>query len=215
MSEMAQESGEGPSLAEAAATIDRVEQFDEALRQRTEGIVLMVWGTVMAGLFVSYAYAGVLYGDAFPWWANQLWLPWVVLGVVITASLWRSVALAVPRFNETRRHPLLVLVAWLAGISAVWALTLVVSPGLNEPTYWLLGIGSLLTLFGAVNLENRSRPGRRASLAVGAAVLAVAVVLAWQLPSDPVQGYRVATVVATLASGGIPLLGGLWLVARG
>src|SRR2546428_9143884 len=58
----------------------------------------MIWGVVAPAIFVTYSLAGLVVAQdpaaarLFP----ILWIPWAGLGLLTTASLWRSVGLVIP-----------------------------------------------------------------------------------------------------------------------
>ena len=102
------------SHSDAARILSRASAYEGALRQRTEGITLMVWGIVTSALFVTYGFASLL--DAAEAAYALLWLPWVALGTVTSAALWRSAALssAEPIFHRPSGWLLRVVLLSLA-----------------------------------------------------------------------------------------------------
>src|SRR2546428_798747 len=93
--------GEGLTPQAAVAEIRRIESLHGALARRASGLTWMIWGIVAPAIFISYALLGILVG--FPGNNNGyhalwvlfpvLWAPWAAIGLVATATLWRSVGL--------------------------------------------------------------------------------------------------------------------------
>src|SRR5439155_15344138 len=76
----------------------RIGSLHGALARRTAGLTWMIWGVVAPAIFVTYSLAGLVVAQdpaaarLFP----ILWIPWAGLGLLTTASLWRSVGLVIP-----------------------------------------------------------------------------------------------------------------------
>src|SRR2546428_12729957 len=94
----------------AVAEIRRIEGLHGDLARRASGLTWMIWGIVAPAIFVSYALLGILVGfpsDGDGYHALRalfpvLWAPCAPLGLVATATLWRSVGLVIPRRSAQR-----------------------------------------------------------------------------------------------------------------
>lgn len=158
--------------AEAAATLARAAGYEDPLRQRTEGLILMVWGLVTSAMFVTYGLAGVL--GAREWVFATLWLPWVAVGVVMSGTIWRTACLSRPeRMLQAPSRPLLRVLGLSAAIGVVYA---VAQP--DGPTLPLGITGAAWVALGAANLFRDSQRGRLLWVASGAVLLAAAAALA-------------------------------------
>lgn len=206
------------SAEDAAQALVQAQGWEEALRQRTEGITVATWGLVSPGIFLSYALAGASFGDDVPAWGSVLfallWAPWVAAGVAVTASLWRSACLAAPQLDREQPNGLVITLAWLGAYTIFGGAAWFLGPRMNEPTYALLAVGAAWTVFGALNLYRCSPVGRRVGTGVGLCVFVSGLVLAFTLPAEPIAGYVYATVFASLTSSVFPLAGGLWQASR-
>lgn len=187
------------SPEEAVEEIERIDGLHDALEQRTSGVTWMVWGIASAAIFVTYSYVGVVV-DAYAPEASALfpflWIPWVVLGVLATRSLWRSAGLVVPidRSAIDREGVLLGLlfvVLITAGIRGVDR----VGVALLEPAIALAGVGAATGLMGLIGLTTTSRFERKAATVAGALVVLVALVTSALVPPDG-TGYAWLSLVA-------------------
>jgi hypothetical protein len=187
------------SSHEAARVLAKAQTYEEGLRQRTEGITQMVWGTVTSAMFVSYGFAAVLEASELVF--SLLWMPWIALGSIITYALWRSAALV----NQTApfarlSRPLLRMVLLIAAISAIFA---VKQP--EGPTLALGMTGFVWAAMAAVNVFRGSQRGRFLWALCGLAMLAAAAALAfWDAPVET------AGSVSILVPAVVPLATGLW-----
>src|SRR5207244_3677164 len=95
--------GERLTAHAAVAEIRRIEGLHGALARRASGLTWMIWGIVAPAIFVSYALLGILVGfpsdgdgyHALRFLFPALWAPWAAIGLVATATLWRSVGLVI------------------------------------------------------------------------------------------------------------------------
>src|SRR6266571_6286167 len=118
--------GEGLTPQAAVAEIRRIESLHGALARRASGLTWMIWGIVAPAIFISYALLGILVG--FPGTNNGyhalwilfpvLWAPWAAIGLVATATLWRSVGLVIPRRSAQMREGLLTGAAPSSSVSS-------------------------------------------------------------------------------------------------
>src|SRR5207244_11074095 len=107
--------GEGLTPQAAVVEIRRIEGLHGALARRASGLTWMIWGIVAPAIFVSYALLGILVGfpsdgdgsHALRVLFPVLWAPWAAIGLVATATLWRSVGLVIPRRSAQRWEGLL------------------------------------------------------------------------------------------------------------
>lgn len=210
----------GEPLTPLGATreLARAARYEDALRQRTEGLTWMIWGFVTPGIFLSYALAGATYQEDFPLWAQFLFAPWVVAGVLATYVLWSSAQLVAPRLKEGEPKARWASLGWILAIVLVWIVAWYGVPRINEPTLFLLWLGTVWTVFGAINIYRCSVRGRYVSIFVGLGTLVSALLLAFLLPQNPepaYMGYVWATAVAVVAGGLFPLLGGAYQALRG
>lgn len=189
---------------QAADAIATATRWEASLAQRVEGLTWMVWGVVMAGMFVSYGLAGV--AGAPPWTDGVLWAPWIAAGNLVTWALWRTAALATPaaaRKGDLRHY---------LGLLVVFAVVFAVMGLVLRPTSWSIpmGLTGLVWAFMGLLVPRMSRQGVAVSAAIGLAVAVAAVVLsALRLPED------VGGSLATATVGLVPMAGGLWQVLRG
>lgn len=207
--------GDDLPLRDAVNAIATAARFEEPLRQRTEGLTWMIMAFIGPGIFLSYAFMGVAVPDAPALVEAFLWLPWVATGVATTIVLWNSAALTSPGLARHTPSGWAVTLGWLAALAVAWAGVLWLLPDLNEPTFFLLWIGTAWAVFGAVNLYKNSARGRRFSVAIGVTIFLVGVALALTVPGESNADYLAATTVASVASGLVPLVAGFWQATRG
>lgn len=142
------------SASDAAQALSRAATYEGALRQRTEGINLMLWGIVTSAVFVSYAFADVLGAGELTF--STLWLPWIALGTVASAAVWRSAALSAPKPMLGAPSRWLLRVVGLS-LAMGGAFALLQPEGPNLP---LAITGGAWVLLGATNLFRSSQYGR-------------------------------------------------------
>lgn len=209
----------GLTPQDALQTIARATSFESSLRARTSGITWMVWAFVTAGMFVTYSYAGLRYGEDFPLWATQLWIPWVLLGAIATRVIWKSAALAVPvlakeaRGKQGLKYGLLFFTIFFVGFFVTEELlkTTVVEPAIMMG---LFGI-TVLTM-GTTGFFCPSRLERGLALAGGLLlVVLTAVALVALRGTNEAVAYEVFGVLGPITSGLVYFLIGLILVVRG
>lgn len=190
------------SPQEAIEKIDRVDQLHHALEQRTSGVTWMVWGIASAAIFVTYSYVGVVV-DAY---ATQmralfpfLWIPWVLLGLLVTRSLWRSAGLVVPiQQRSLDRQGILLGLLFVGLISAGLLGVQALGWPLLEPAVALVGVGAATGLMGILGLTATSRFERRGAMIAGTLLVVVALVTTALVPADG-TGYAWLSLVAPVS----------------
>lgn len=209
--------GEGFTPQAALRTIEEASRYEEALRQRTEGLTNVIWGFVIPCIFLSYAMAGATFGDgAWPFWAQQLWLPWVAAGVVASVALWQTAALSAPRLSTegSWKGGLAVVAFYLVG----WYVAYAVAPDFDPSVVFTLLAGTAWTLFGVLNVWRCSRVGRLFDLGIGVAIFASGLAAAFLLPESTEPAYMryvYGTVAGVAATSAFPIVGGLLQTFRG
>lgn len=189
---------------EAARVISRAQSWERALQSRTEGVTWMIWALVTPAIFLTYAFASVVAGDG--WWFALLWAPWVAMGSLATAVLWRTAALAHPPLDSPQDRRSAAL--WGIGIgSLMFVAFLVIHP--DSGLYPLGAVGFMWAAMGIVNPYRSSREGRIVSVLTGGALLVIAIALA--LLRLPIEASGTITIVA---SGVVPLAAGVWHATR-
>ncbi|HLE96966.1 MAG TPA: hypothetical protein VI997_06295 [Candidatus Thermoplasmatota archaeon] len=203
---------------DAAKVLAEATTYEDALRQRTEGITTAIWGLVSPGIFLSYALMGAAMGDdTSPWMFlfGFLWVPWVAAGVAVTSVMWRTARLAAPNLGREQPKAWVMAVSFLGAYAVFGGLAYVLVPHMNEPTYAFLATGAAWTFFGGINIFRCSARGRVVDTLVGAIIFLAGIAVAFTLPQEVVPGYVYATVTACLVTGLVPLGGGLWQATRG
>lgn len=157
----------------AARILQDAAGFERSLARRTHGLTLMAWGIVSSGMFVSYGFAALLDVE---WYVfATLWMPWVLLGVLMTVALWRSAALSRPdlptKWHDRGEWIRVLLVG--TGFTVVFA---ILRP--DGPTLPLALLGAAYCLFGLFNAFRAHPQERRESFVAGALMLTVAGILA-------------------------------------
>lgn len=184
----------------AARVLTDAAGYEASLQQRTEGITAMIWSAVGPGIYLTYAYAGIR--PSFPDWGYALlWIPWILAGTLITFTLWRSAALAMPHVREPRSAwgylwRLLAITLAMSVVFAFW-----------DPDHYgapLLVIGVMYLVMAIWNPYRMSRRGRGVASVAGISFLLIAA-LAMMLPET-----GVGFTLVVLLSGLIPLLSGFW-----
>jgi hypothetical protein len=190
---------------DAARTIAEASRYEGALAERTGGLTWMVWGLVSPAIFLTYALAEAAAMPPGAVW-GLLWAPWVAGGVVATATLWRSAALAAP---SLRTEPAArIWSRWLAATAAiVLAMMLAPRTGANEP---LVIIGLFWVAMGGLNLIGAPPRARVVAVASGAMLLVGALGLAL----SGIAGLESAIFAAAL-SGVVPFVAGILHAFRG
>jgi hypothetical protein len=169
------------SPQQAAATIQSMRGWDQALRQRTDGLMWMTWAFIAAGTFVTYALvASVL--DTMPPWMGLVWMPWALPGILVTYLLWRSVGILLPGGPPMRR----VFAGYVAGFLVVTiggvAVAMILHLPLLPPTIVLFGLGTATTALGVARL--RSQPTAFIPVLIGLTMGAIAVWEAFSLNGE-------------------------------
>lgn len=201
------------------AALEKALSFEGALRSRTEGVTWAIWGVVLALVFFMYGSMGDL-GHEPPFWANLLWVPWVLAGSTLTWALWRTAAL---RFGASERHPagVWVTIAWISAITAGLSIFSFSSRFPNPEGTAPLAIGIAWLLAGATNLFRATPLGRRATIVIGLTVAIGGLAISFLLPppsslgSSEDQARFAQGVVQGALVALVPLAVGLWQALRG
>lgn len=199
--------------------IERALSFEGSLRSRTEGVTWALWGMVLALVFFMYGSMGE-FGHEPPLWTNILWVPWILVGALLTWILWRSAALSLAARS---RHPAgaWVTIAWVAAITAGLSIFSFSSRFPNPESTGILAIGIAWLLMGATNLFRATPLGRRVTIVIGLGLALVGLALSLLLPPPSafgaaegqarfLQGFLQGCLVAL-----VPLAAGLWQALRG
>src|SRR5437899_1141675 len=129
---------------------------------------LMIWGIVAPAIFVSYALLGILVGfpsdgdgsHALRVLFPVLWAPWAAIGLVATATLWRSVGLVIPRRSAQRWEGLLTGAIIVGIIFAGFAAIAVAKVPVAEFAWVLTAQGVGVVTMGAGHPRPRGRRPR-------------------------------------------------------
>ncbi len=207
---------ESLSPQKAAEEIRRIEGLHGALRQRASGLTWMIWGIVAPSIFVSYGLLGMLVGTfhflrlLFP----LLWIPWAAVGIIATATLWRSVSLVLPVQTARVREGILtgVLIVGLifAGFGAISVTGLSIAP----LAWVLLALGVALVIVGLLGFNVNSASERRLWVLGGLLLVVTSLVGTLLLGGDALFASQVFTFVSPLASALVFFGGGLYLTTR-
>jgi hypothetical protein len=190
---------------EAAGLLQNAATYERALERRAEGLTMMTWGLVNSALFVFYGFLDLL--DAPAWAFATGWLPWVLVGLLMTFALWRSAALS-------RARPLVDEPTggfWLRAVGLTLAIALVFSLVRPDgPALPLAILGAVYAAVAALNLFRSHAEERRLAFGAGLALLALGAGLG--LASAPIELAGSVAIAAPLAIlGGL----GLWQTLRG
>ncbi|MCI4352499.1 MAG: hypothetical protein L3K14_03835 [Thermoplasmata archaeon] len=208
---------EALSPSDALREIVRVTRLNDALLRRTSGATWMVWGIVVPAIFLTYGLVGLLsvsnpaLAAIFPF----IWAPWVGLGILLTAFLWRTAGMQVPVSRPVARRQgiltaLVFLLVILGGLTIVGALHLPFA----QPAVALLGSGAALILVGGTGLNCVSRADRGIWVLGGAVLAGVALTVAAVLRGSLTEQYTWFTLIAPLATGLVCTLGGALVASR-
>lgn len=201
---------------QALREILRIEGRTKPLLQRTVGLTWMVWAVISGGIFVSYEAIGIASPPSLVTWIalGSVWLPWVLLGIVATSVLWRSLALVMPSKSEGGVSATIVATAtFLAVTIGGLALVIVANLPINGAAFAMIAIGVAAVLVGGSGLTTDSR-AERTFWTVGGVGLAV-VALAIDLIAGRV-GYDandLLLVLGPVASTALLFGGGLYTTA--
>lgn len=185
--------------ADAARVLTDASRYEHDLRQRTEGLIVMVWGLATPGIFLSYYLANVL--GASGWTLALLWIPWVAVANVVTIALYRSAVLT-SRIEENAfdKRDLGAILFVSAAIAAVMFVL--------RPTEWvtpLYVLAGLWAAFALINPFGISRRGRLMSLVTAAGFALGATITLLAFPETPA-----GPIAAAVFSGLAPLTVGLY-----
>lgn len=203
------------ATADALPLLHRALSYESSLRRRTEGITWSIWGLVLALIMLMYAAMGDL-GDTPPWWINALWVPWILVGSVLTWALWRTAALSLGA-HERGPAGAWVTLAWIAALVAGLSIFSLPARVPDPESLPLVAIGIAWLLAGATNLFRATDEGRRALILIGAVLCALGIALAFTLPHpDGADAVRFGLdVLRASAMALVPLAVGLWQALRG
>lgn len=164
---------------EAAQVMRDMDRMDERLQARIHGLTWMVWGLVAPAIFMTYAFAATdiadLPSDAHVPWFGILWLPWAVVGLVLTVLLWRSVGFVLPGKGLTGRELALHAGFFLVGTIGLVILSIVAELPVYPPTIVLTGIGLVTAVLGTRDAFAGNVWEGTVQAAVGALLMGVAV----------------------------------------
>lgn len=186
---------------EAAAHLRGLEGFEQRLTQRVGGLTCMVWGVVAPGIFVSYGVAALAAGVP-NWVFVVLWAPWVVLGVVLTRSLWalHAISLRATGSDPPRRGWAFALAMLLFFGAALAGLHVLPSLGLHVHAaafHFMLAVNGLAAFLIVVLASLRA--GRLAAaplLVSGVWMLGMAFVLPHLVVSTAAVAFATAATAA-------------------
>lgn len=165
--------------ADALNALRDLPRYEERLTAKGSGMTAMVWGLVIAGLFMTYTAIDhwlQATADDGPLYAiyTILWLPWVAAGIVLSGCLWTSHALVVRRDPETRKGLLLSVGLTVLFFVLMGVVLVVKEVVLNSHWNWNLTVVLVSGLFAILyGLWQRKGPSR----AVGYGILAGGIVL--------------------------------------
>jgi hypothetical protein len=199
------------SPAEAAAAIRDTRGLDAMLRRRTSGLMWMLWGLITPGIFMTFGFASASV-DGFAWWIPLLWVPWAVLGIGMTAMLWRSVRLVLPMARQRPRREVVshVLLFLVVVVGSAWTTVLLDLP-VHPPAVALGGLGVVSMLFGIFGILTEDAIERRVRFLTGLGLVIVAGLIMWLVPGLTAIVFITGAVAALAAFYG----SGLWMVLRG
>ncbi len=198
---------------EAASWLREMEGEDSRLQARVHGLTWMLWGVVASAIFLTYAYAArtltvETYGLP-PMSFGFLWVPWAVLGLLLTWFLWRSVGFVIPDRALTGRelavHAGLFLVATAGLAYAAIGAGLLIYP----PILALAGVGLVTSGLGVRSALAGDRVEGWFQALVGVVLIAVAVSEPFLLAGPPSYGElsRVALWNTFASAIGLTLVG--------
>lgn len=203
-------------LTEAVQRIDEALDEETSLRTRTEGLTWILWGLVTLSMVLSFDAAAWIHGGLPPLWGPFLWVPWVVLGAVLTGVLWRSAALSRPELAEARQGGLQTTATYLVFIVLVWFAVVWLPGRLHPDNVAIIAIGTAWTFFGAVDPFGATATGRRVMLTVGVPTMIAGVVVAVLTVTGAIANVNtVATLTSLATTGLLPIVGGVWQATRG
>jgi len=214
--------GEGLTPQAAVAEIRRIEGLHGALARRASGLTWMIWGIVAPAIFISYALLGILVG--FPGNGNGyhalwvlfpvLWAPWAAIGLVATATLWRSVGLVIPRRSARIREGVLTGAIIVGIIFAGFAAIAVTKVPVVEFAWVLMAQGLGVVTVGLLGLNCNDATERRLWILGGILLVATALVGSLLLGGEILLARQWFTLISPLTSGLVLFGGGLYLTSR-
>lgn len=101
------------SPQQAAQALADIASFEEGLHARAGALTGVVWGLVSGAIFVTYGLA--VQSDLPEWTMAVLWVPWTLVGILITVALWHL--LSVSRRQAPRPR---AAIAWIAATSGTF-----------------------------------------------------------------------------------------------
>ena len=208
---------ESLSPVKAVEEIRRIGSLHGALARRTAGLTWMIWGVVAPAIFVTYSLAGLVVAQdpaaarLFP----LLWIPWAALGLLTTASLWRSVGLVIPVDRTRGARQGIVTGIVIVGFIAAGIVTIdFMGAPISEPAWALMGLGLAALAVGILGLNSYDATDRRAWIAAGAIMALTALAGSLLLGGDVAAGRQWFTLISPLTSALVFFGGGLYLTTR-
>jgi hypothetical protein len=202
---------------QAVREVLRIEKRTDLILQRTVGMTWMLWATVNGGIFVSYEAISLARPTGPLAWLGfgLVWAPWVILGVLATTVLWRSLAIVAPpspagagRVTTIATATFLVLV--LGGLAVVT----LANASTIAPFWAMFAAGIAAAVVGGSGLTTSVRSERTLWLVGGlglAALAAVIELVAGRIGYDPLGLFWVLGPVASTA---LLFGGGLYTASR-
>jgi hypothetical protein len=106
------------SPQQAAQALADIAHYEETLHSRAGALTGIIWGVVSGAIFVTYGLA-VTSGELPDWMLSVLWLPWTLVGILLTVSLWHL--LAVSRREAPKPK---VALAWVGASTAAFGVAM-------------------------------------------------------------------------------------------
>jgi hypothetical protein len=143
-----------------------------------------------------------------------LWMPWAVLGIVTTTTLWRSVGLVIPIRTARMREGILTGVLILGLIFAGFAAIALTHAPIVATAWVLLALGLALTTVGFLGINSNDATERWLWINGGILLVATALMGSLLLVGSAAAASQVFAVVSPLASALVFFGGGLYLTRR-
>lgn len=204
------------SRDDALREILRIQRWTRPLLQRTVGMTWMIWGIITGGIFVSYEAVGIanLPATASGIALGVVWIPWMLLGVVSTSILWRSVALVLPASPVGAEKTTLIATATFLALAigglAVVALAHVPIDGVS---FAMIAVGIAAAVVGGSGLTTDARSERAFWLGGGVTLALLAIVVDFVAGRVAYPSEGLLLVLGPLASSALLFGGGLYTAA--
>jgi len=202
---------------QAVREVLQIERRTGVLIQRTIGMTWMFWAAINAGIFVSYEAIGLANPSATLALVGfgLAWVPWVVLGAIATAVLWRSLAIvAQPSLGGSHWVTATATATFLVLVFGGLAVVKLANAPSIAPFWAMLAVGIAAAVVGGSGLTTSVRSERTLWLAggIGLAVLAAGVdLVAGWIGYDPLGLFL---VLGPIASTALLFGGGLYTASR-